>query len=209
MNSKQTTDLLIAIQGVITFIISVRAFYLYRQTRSNTLFCLGLSMAIIAVGGVSGLIGDYAVTNFNTFWFRYIGQTVSYLFIFLISLPRRSERYLAIVKRWHIFATVLLIALLILTSALPTSSDVLLNEALSGSRAVVCLVIFFNYYIAIYNLKGSRFSLLMCIAFFLITVGIAIYTMKFSAADPLTDDYIGDGTRLVGLIVMMVAFFVG
>ena len=79
MNSKEITDLIIAFQAVITLFISLRAFYLYLKTHSGTLFIVGLSMAVIGVGGISGLVGDYLITSsaFNTFWFRYIGQTVS------------------------------------------------------------------------------------------------------------------------------------
>src|SRR5579864_7469876 len=81
MNSKEITDLIIAFQAVITLFISSRAFYLYVKARNDILFIVGLSMAMIVVGGVAGLVGDYLVTSsaFNTFWFRYIGQIVSYL----------------------------------------------------------------------------------------------------------------------------------
>lgn len=208
MTSQQATDLLIAIQALIALVISARALYLYRVSRSTMLFSLGLSMAVIAIGGISGLINDFGLISqgFNTLWFRYIGQTVSYCFILLISLPR-NEHSLVMITRWHLLATALLLILLVLSPVIPTTSSPLLNEVLSGSRAVVCLVIFFRYYLLMYERKGTRFSFLMCLAFFLITVGIAIYTMKFSMADPLPDDYVGDGTRLVGLVVMLVAFF--
>ncbi|TMD42924.1 MAG: hypothetical protein E6I93_19885 [Chloroflexi bacterium] len=103
MNSKEITDLIIAFQAVITLFISLRAFYLYSKTRSDTLFIVGLSMAVIGLGGITGLIGDYLITrsSFNTFWFRYIGQTVSYLFIFFISLPG-AERHVRSLKRLNL-----------------------------------------------------------------------------------------------------------
>ena len=62
MNSKQITDILLAIQATITLLISVRAFYLYSRTRSDALFSIGLSMGVIGLGGICGLIGD---TNYH------------------------------------------------------------------------------------------------------------------------------------------------
>jgi hypothetical protein len=209
VNSKEITDLIIAIQAVITLFISLRAFYLYFKMRSDTLFIVGLSMAVIGLGGITGLIGDFLITSsaFNTFWFRYIGQTVSYLFIFFISLPG-AERHLRSLTRWNLIATALLFVLLFLTPTLPPIPGVALTEVLSGARGVVCLAVFFNYYFVVYDMKGTRFSFLMCAAFLLIAVGIAVYTIKFSAPNPLPFDYIGDSTRAVGLLLMLAAFFV-
>ena len=210
MNSKEITDLIIAFQAVITLFISMRAFYLYFKTRSDVLFIVGLSMAVIVVGGVAGLVGDYLLTTsaFNTFWFRYIGQIVSYLFIFFISLPG-AERHMRSLKRWNLTTTTFLAILLVLTPVLPPIPGVALTELLSGARGVVCLAIFFNYYFVMYAMKGTRFSFLMCAAFLLIATGIAVYTFKFSAPNPLPYDYVGDSTRAVGLVLMLAAFFVG
>jgi hypothetical protein len=60
MNSKQITDILLAIQASITLLISVRAFYLYSRTRSDALFAIGLSMGVIGLGGICGLRGHRA-----------------------------------------------------------------------------------------------------------------------------------------------------
>ena len=68
MNSTQITDLLLVIQAVITLFISLRAFSLSAQTRDDMLFSLGLSMGVIASGGIVGLISDvYLNGAFNTF----------------------------------------------------------------------------------------------------------------------------------------------
>ncbi len=210
MNSKEITDLIIAFQAVITLFISLRAFYLYIKARNDILFIVGLSMAMIVVGGVAGLVGDYLVTSsgFNTFWFRYIGQIVSYLFIFFISLPG-AERHMRSLKRLNLVASAFLLLLLLLTPVLPPIPGVTLTEVLSGARGVVCLAVFFNYYFVMYAMKGTRFSLLMCAAFLLIAIGIAVYSLKFSAPNPLPYDYVGDSIRAVGLVLMLAAFFVG
>ncbi len=174
MNSTQITDLLLVIQAVITLFISLRAFSLYARTGSDMLFSLGLSMGVIASGGIIGLISDiYLNGAFNTFWFRYIGQTVSYLFIFLSTL-RGSEPY----------------------------------RRLSGSRALVCFIIFFHY-VSIFFTKETRFGFLMGFAFFCISWGLVIYSLKFTVPDPLLLDYIGDSVRIVGLTTLLAAFFLG
>jgi len=209
VNSKQITDVLLAIQATITLLISVRAFYLYTRTRSDALFSIGLSMGVIALGGICGLIGDTILVSpyFNTLWFRYIGQTVSYLFIYLASL-RSLKQYTAQIKRWHIIATVLLLVLLFLTPFIPTSSNPTTLAILSGSRSIICFIIFLNY-ADIFMSKETRFSFLMSLAFLLITIGISIYTMKFIVPHSISFDFVGDSIRVVGLVVLLVALFIG
>jgi len=209
VNSKQITDILLAIQATITLLISARAFYLYSKTRSDALFSIGLSMGVIALGGICGLIGDTIVVSkyFNTLWFRYIGQTVSYLFIYLASL-RSLKQYTSQIKRWHIIATALLIVLLFLTPFIPTSSNPTTLAILSGSRSVICFIIFLNY-ADIFMSKETRFSFLMSLAFLFITIGISIYTMKFIVPHALSFDFVGDSIRVVGLLILLIALFLG
>ena len=208
MNSTQITDILLIIQAMITLFISLRAFSLYARTRDDMLFSLGLSMGVIALGGFVGLVSDiYLNGAFNTFWFRYIGQTVSYLFIFLSTL-RGSERYRRGLKRWHVFATGLLMVLLLLTPVIPTHPSATMQTMLSGSRALVCFVIFWRY-VSIFFTKETRFSFLMGSAFFWITWGIVIYSLKFTLPNPLLLDYVGDSVRIVGLAILLAAFFLG
>lgn len=208
MNSTQITDILLVIQAAITLFISLRAFSLFARTRDNMLFSLGLSMGVIALGGFVGLVSDIFLNGaFNTFWFRYIGQTVGYFFIFLSTL-RGSERYRRGLKGWHVFATVLLMVLLLLTPVIPTHPDATVQTVLSGSRAVVCFVIFWRY-VSIFFSKETRFSFLMGFAFFWITWGIAIYSLKFTMPNPLLLDYVGDSVRIAGLTILLAAFFLG
>ncbi len=208
MNSTQITDILLVIQAVITLFISLRAFSLFAKTRDDMLFSLGLSMGVIALGGFVGLVGDIFLNGvFNTFWFRYLGQTVGYFFIFLSTL-RGSERYRRGLRRWHVFATVLLMVLLLLTPVIPPHLSATTQTVLSGSRAVVCFVIFWRY-VSIFFSKETRFSFLMGFAFFLITWGIVIYSLKFTMPNPLLLDYVGDSVRIAGLGILLAAFFLG
>lgn len=206
----QITDMLLVIQATITLFISLRAFSLSAQTKDDTLFTLGLSMGVIALGGMIGLMSDIFLNGaFNTFWFRYIGQTVGYLFIFLSTLGG-SELYRRGLKRWHVIATGFLLLLLLLTPVIPAHPDRIVQAALSGSRGLVCFIIFFHY-VSIFFSKATRFSFLMCFAFFWISWGIVIYTLPFVSAtlDPLPLNYAGDSVRIVGLIALLAAFFLG
>jgi hypothetical protein len=208
VNSTQITDILLIIQAMITLFISLRAFSLFARTRDNMLFSLGLSMGVIALGGFVGLVSDIFLNGaFNTFWFRYIGQTVGYFFIFLSTL-RGSERYRRGLKSWHVLATGLLMVLLLLTPVIPTHPSATVQTVLSGSRALVCFVIFWRY-VSIFFTKETRFSFLMGFAFFWITWGIVIYSLKFTMPNPLLLDYVGDSVRIAGLAMLLAAFFLG
>jgi hypothetical protein len=209
VNSTQIIDILLVNQATITLFISLRAFSLSARTKNDTLFSLGLSMGVIALGGMIGLISDIFLGGaFNTFWFRYIGQTVGYLFIFLSTL-RGSEHYRKGLKRWHVIATGFLLVLLLLTPVIPAHPDTIVQTALSGSRGLVCFIIFFHY-VSIFFRKETRFSFLMCFAFFLcITWGIFIYTMQFTEPNRLLLNYAGDSLRIVGLVTLLAAFFLG
>ncbi len=208
MNSTQITDILLVIQATITLFISIRAFSLFAKTEDNTLFSLGLSMGVIALGGIIGLVSDVFLAGaFNTFWFRYIGQTVGYLFIFLSTL-RGSEHYRRELKRWHMIATGALLVLLLLTPLIPAHPTHITQAILSGSRGMVCLIIFVHYVIIFYG-KETRFSFLMCSAFFGITLGIFIYTLQFLLPNPLLLNYVGDSIRILGLATLLAAFFLG
>jgi hypothetical protein len=208
VNSTQVTDLLLVIQVAITLFISLRAFSLYGKTEDDTLFTLGLSMGVIAFGGIIGLVSDLLLNGaFNTLWFRYTGQTVGYLFIFLSTL-RGSEHYRLELKRWQMIATGALLGLLLLTPLLPAHPDHITQAVLSGSRGLVCLIVFLHY-VSIFFSKETRFSLLMCLAFFGITCGIIIYTLQFMLPDPLLLNYVGDSIRILGLATLLAAFFLG
>ncbi|GHO90481.1 hypothetical protein KSF_005290 [Reticulibacter mediterranei] len=209
MNSQALVDILLVIQIIITLLISVQAFYHYVKTKGDILFSVGLSMSVIALGGITGLLEDTLLANstFNSLWFRYIGQTISYLFILLISL-RGSEAYIQRLKWWHIGGTILLLALLVFTPLIPVNSDPTILALLSGSRSAVCFAILLNY-TAIFMNKRTRFSLLMGLAFLFITFGIWVYTMEFFLPHLLYLDYVGDGIRILGLVILLAALFLG
>ena len=141
------TNLVANIVAILLFLIglfvSLRSFYIYVSTRNPRLFILGLSMAILSLTAVA----DFVSTNvtsiaLNTDWFLYVGQAVSFLFIFL-SFIRNSDGYFQRLMRFHVLASVILIGLLVLSPTLPAFPNTLLKTVLSGSRCVICFGIFY------------------------------------------------------------------
>jgi hypothetical protein len=198
----------------VSLFIALRAFYLYFQARSRRVFILALSMAMIALTAIAGFAGDNITSiNLNVDWFNYIGQTVSFLFI-LLSFVRSADDYQRGLTRWHIIISALLLILLLLAPVLPDFPDPAVTKTvLSGSRSLICAVIFFHYIIA-FTTKETRFSLLMAGAFLLLSAGYLVILPKYySAANTTLNltliDHTGDITRVCGLILLLVAVLLG
>lgn len=208
MTSTEITTLLLVAQATIAFLISFRAFSQYFHTRHDLHFILGVAMGTIAVVGVIGIIGDnYFASSFSTKWFRYLAQMVSYTFIFLASL-RTSESYLRRVAQWQLIFVAFLVIALFLVPLTPQFANLRVEALVSLLRGVICLVICGNY-MRFFLQKGTRFSFLMGLAFLLISVGIAITTPWYFQQTQLIYLYVGDTTRTVGLLTMLLAFFIG
>ena len=132
---------------VVSLFIALRAFYLYVQSHSRRLFILGLSMSVIALTAAAGFLGDNLTSiTLNVDWFNYIGQTVSFLFI-LLSFVRSSDDYLRRLMTWQIIASALLMLLLLMAPTLPVEfpDPAVTKSLLSGSRGLICFMIFFYY----------------------------------------------------------------
>ena len=194
---------------LVSLFIALRAFTLYAQVRGSRLFILGVSMSLIALTAIAGFVGDNLTSiNLIVDWFNYMGQTVGFLFICL-SLIRSSADYQRRVLNWQLLITGPLLLLLLLSPVLPDFPDPAVTKTLlSGSRAVICYIIFF-FYIAGFTTKETRFSLLMSASFLLETVGYLLAIPKYSDPSLLLLDQIGDSTRICGLIVMLVAILLG
>jgi hypothetical protein len=155
---------------------------------------------------------DFASSNItsitlNTDWFLYIGQATSFLFIFL-SLVSSSDKYLQRLMLWNIGVSALLLALLLFSPTLPNFPNLALKIMLSGSRSAICFAIFFAY-VSAFIKKETRFSLLMSVAFLLLSLGYLMIAQQFLTTNQLLFDNIGDITRLIGLIVLLIAVLAG
>jgi hypothetical protein len=193
----------------VSLIIILRSCYLYAHVPSARLFILSLSMAIIALTALASFVSDN-ITNIslNVNWFIYIGQAVSFLFLFL-SLAGNSNRYLHQVKRWQIIISVLLLMLLLAAPILPMDfpAPIITQSILSGSRGLVALFICISYILS-FNKKENHFNLLMSVAFFLISAGYFTIIPKYFQAN-ITLDRVGDILRIFGMMILLVAILLG
>jgi hypothetical protein len=132
---------------------------------------------------------------------------VSFLFIWL-SFVSSSDEYLRNLMFWHILASILLLGLLLASPLLPAFPNVTVRAVVSGSRSIPCFGIFCCYIITFMR-KNVLFSFLMSVAFFLLTIGPWIVIQKYFVANPDLFDTAGDITRLVGLVVLLIAVIIG
>ncbi|SRR6266700_2551553 len=210
MDSNLIANVLSLSLFIISLFIALRSFYLYARSRSRRLFILGLSMGVIALTAIAGFLGDNVTfVNLNVDWFNYIGQTVSFLFISL-SLLRNSNDYLRRLMTWHIIISLLLLILLFLAPVLPAEfpDPALTKTILSGSRGIICFVIFLSYVSAFFS-KETRFSLFMSGAFLLLSAGYLVILPKYGYSNMDILDHVGDITRIVGSIILLSAVLLG
>ena len=192
----------------IALFISIRAFYIYTQSRAPRLFVLGMSMGIIALTALADFIsGNVTNITLNTDWFLYIGQAASLLFIFL-SLVNNRDGYLRELMRVQTLISALLIGLLLLSPTLPPFSNIGIKVILSGSRGVICFGIFYAY-ISAFMKKQARFSLIMSIAFILLAFGYLMIIQQYFISSGAMFDNIGDIMRMIGLLALLIAIIGG
>src|SRR5712691_11238327 len=120
-----------------TGIITLRAGYLYAQMRNLRLLILSVAMGIISLTAV----GDFASTKItsvtlNTDWFLYLGQAISYLFIFL-SLLKSDNDYQRGLMRWQIIVSVVALLLLVFSFTIPDVPNRALRALMSGTRPLL------------------------------------------------------------------------
>jgi len=189
----------------VSLFISLRAFYLYTRARSRRIFILSVSMGVISLTAIAGFAGDNVTSiSLNVDWFNYIGQTISFTFI-LFSFFNSSDAYLRSLMRWQLAISVLLLGLMIMAPVLPPEfpAPTVTKTLLSGSRALICNIIFF-YYVISFMKSDTRFSLLMAVAFLALSFGYWIILPKYFSPNDVLDRE-GDITRVCGLIILFFA----
>ena len=199
---------------LVALFVAGKAFAIYRQMHNYRLCILAVSMLVVALTAAAGFAGDNVTSiTLNVDWFNYIGQTVSFIFI-LLSLFFRQERSLRILLGWQLFFCIPLLILLVLAPMLPPEfpDPILTKTLLSGSRGVICGLIFL-YYVSAFMTKETRFSFLMGGSFFLLSLGYFVVILKYgypSGAPAATVlDHTGDGFRIAGLITLLITVLRG
>jgi hypothetical protein len=102
----------------------------------------------------------------------------------------------------------LVFLLLFLAPVLPAFPNTATQALLSGSRIAACLLIF-GFYVTAFLSKETRFSLLMSAAFLLLSIGYVLILPKYFFAHQELSDQLGDVVRILGLVVLLIAYLRG
>lgn len=174
MTISQIANLMSIPIAVVCLSISIRAFYVYNLSRSDMLYVLGMSMASIGIGTFMGTIGDAHIggNNFATDWTRSFGACSGGLFIFLSALMKSREQMQRL-RRWQMVAMGLFVVVIILTPIFPPVPGPFASFALNACRMTIYTCAFVRYAM-LYGAKGTRFSLILGIGFFVLVIGYSL-----------------------------------
>ncbi len=208
MDPNLLANLLNGLLCIASLSIAVSAFARYIQLRSPRLLILGLSMGTIALTAAADTAGNITSISLNTDWFLYIGQAVSLGYIFL-SLFYRSDSSLRRLLLWQILTTVPLLLLLLLAPVLPDFPNPTIQALLSGSRSLICFLIFGRYAASFVFTKETLFGFLMSAAFLLLSIGYFLILPKILLPHMEIFDQIGDIIRIGGLVMLLMGYLLG
>jgi hypothetical protein len=208
MNISIVTGVLLLIFSLLCLGTGIYAFRRYSLTQSERLFAVGMAMCITAVGIACGAVDSLHVfPSFYLNWAWYVGTSLGFLCLFLSSVAKSNAQF-QLLKRWGIIIVAVLIAVIVLTPVFSAEPSGYVAVVLDSLRIIVCFLGFLRY-IILYTSKGTRFSLLMCLAFLFITIGYAILIPQL--LDPTWDQLtvVGAFIRVIGAGVLFTAFVLG
>lgn len=189
--------------------IVARACFVYPKVLSLRILVLGFSLGIILLTAAVDLVStNMEEIATHTDWFLYVGSLTGFLCI-LLSLVNDSEEYLRRLLGGQVFATVLLLCILLFSFALPIFPGGILRGILGGTRFLVCISISF-YYISGFMKRQTRFGLLMSSSFLLLAIGYLMDTQQYFV--PLYAGFFdgtGDICRLFGFLALLGAVLIG
>jgi hypothetical protein len=208
MNISTLTGILLFIFSVLCLGTGIYAFRRYSLTQSERLFAVGLAMCITAVGIACGALDNlHVLPSFNLGWAWYTGTSLGFLFLFLSSIMKSTDQF-QLLKRWGVIAAAVLITVIVLTPVFPAYPNAYVPLTLNSLRTIACLLGFLRY-VMLYTSKGTRFSLLMCLAFLFITVGYAILMPQLLDPTLVQLTAVGAFIRIIGAGVLFTAFVLG
>ena len=208
MDISIVAGILLLIFSLLCLGTGIYAFRRYSLTQSERLFAVGLAMCITAVSIACGAIDSLHVfPAFYLNWAWYTGTSLGFLCLFLSSVAKSNDQF-QLLKRWSIIIAVVLIAVIALTPVFPAEPSGYAAVVLDSLRTIVCLLGFLRY-ITLYTSKGTRFSLLMCLAFLFIAIGYAALMPQLF--DPTWNQLIVVGAfiRIIGAGFLFTAFVLG
>lgn len=209
MTVNQIANLMSIPIGLVCLFISLRAFYIYNLSRSDMVYVLGLAMASIATGIFLGTVGDLHIAgnNLNTDWTRAYGSSCGGLFIFLSSLVS-SQKQMQQLKRWQMLAVVVFVIVILLTPLYPPDKSPPIAISLNACRIVIYFCAFFRYF-TLYLSKGTRFSLIMWLAFLMLAIGFALNIPGALQTNLALITIIAATVRITAYLTILVAYSVG
>jgi len=163
-------------------------------------------MAFVSLSAAADFTAHYVTfTTLNTDWFLYIAQALGFFFIFL-GLLRSSDAYLRFIMILSILTVPLLLAILLLSPSLPAVPDGSIRTLLEAIRWLICLMIFFAYFVA-FTSEATHFNRFMMGAFLLISLGN--FMSMAQSFDPNLNSHLlsnlGNITDVVGLVALVIA----
>jgi hypothetical protein len=188
-----------------SFFFALRVLRLYSHIRSPRLFLFGFAMLVISFTAVVDFAADF-LTFLHIECVLFVGQALSLLFV-LFSLLPAFDRHLHSLMRLQILTSILLLVLLAFSPLFPSSLSNSWLIFFYATRSIICFAIFF-YYISTFFYKSTRFSLLMSLAFFLLSFGYLLTLPKYVLPDAWLTDIIGDVVRIVGVFVLTISFVI-
>src|SRR5437879_5628015 len=195
--------------GTVCLIISLRAFYVYRLSRSDMLFVLGLAMASISLATFVGTVGEAHIggNTFATDWTRSFGACGGGLFIFLSSLVKSHDQMQQL-KRWQVVEMALFLIVILLTPFYPPVPGPQVSLALNACRMIIYTCAFVRY-ATLYVSKSTRFSLIMSLGFLVLVIGYAfnIPGILQSKLDFMT--IIAASVRIIAYVTLLTAYSIG
>lgn len=209
MTNSQVYNLMALPIALVCLIISLRAFYMYRLTRSDMLFILGLAMATICAGTCVGVISELHIANsqFQPEWARTFCAAGGGSFIFLSSLVRSHEQIQQL-KRAQIIVAALCGIVILLTPLYPPVPNTQVAIALACVRMIIYSGALFRY-VFLYTRKATRFSLVMSIAFLVLVIGYAFNLPGILDNQFAYFSMIAASIRICAYLTLLVAYSMG
>lgn len=209
MTTSQLANYMSIPIAVICLIISVVAFNMYRLSRKDMLFVLGLAMASISIGTFVGIVGEIHIggNTYNTEFARAFGACCGGLFIFLSSLVK-SQKQMQQLKRWQIIAAFLFVIVAALTPLYPPIKSPMISFALNGCRILIYGCAFIRYAI-LYSSKSTRFSLIMSIGFLVLVAGYALNVPGIFQTTFAFITIVAASVRIIAYVTLLIAYTVG
>ena len=204
-----------AVTAVLLFIFSllclgtgIYAFHRYSLTQNERLFAVGLAMMVTSVGIACGAIEHATfLSAFHLRWAWYTGTSIGFFLLFLSAMMRSADQFL-LLRRWGIIGAVVLVLVIGLTPIFPSNPSTYVELTLNSLRVIICFFGFLRY-VTLYTSKGTRFSLLMFLAFLSITFGYAIMIPQLLEPSFALLIAVGTFIRIIGAGVLFAAFVVG